>query len=103
MNTKVEKLPKATIKLTVTVENAKVKETFEKIIDSAVNEATIEGFRKGQAPRDMVKQKIGLNKLYGDLINELLKTYYPQALKENAIVPLANPQVELKDFDIEKD
>lgn len=103
MNTKVEKLPKATIKITVTVENDKVKETFEKVLDNAVTETTIEGFRKGNAPRDLVKNKVGLNKLYGDVINTVLQTYYPQAVKENHINVIANPKVEIQEFDIDKD
>jgi FKBP-type peptidyl-prolyl cis-trans isomerase (trigger factor) len=103
MQTKIEKLPKATIKLTVTVESDKVKDTYEKVLDSAVQKTAIEGFRPGKAPREMVRDKVGVSNLYGDVINDLLQAYYPQALKENHIAPVANPRVEIKEFDLDKD
>jgi len=103
MKTQIEKMPKSTMKLTVTVENSIVKEFYEKEVKKAVEETEIQGFRKGTAPRDMVIGKVGNSKLYGDTINEILQTYYPQALKENKVMPVSNPKVEIKEFDIEKD
>jgi FKBP-type peptidyl-prolyl cis-trans isomerase (trigger factor) len=103
MQTKIEKLPKAAIKLNVIVESSKVKETYEEVLDKAVQNTEIEGFRKGTAPKDMVKTKVGVSNLYGDVINELLQKYYTQALKENLIAPVSNPKVEIKEFDLEKD
>lgn len=103
MNAKVEKLPKSTIKLTVTVPSAKVKEAYEKELNELVKKTELPGFRKGFAPKDLVKEKINVSKLYGEVINTLLQTYYPQALKENHIQSVANPLVEIKEFDIDKD
>lgn len=103
MKTQTEKQPKSTIKLTVTVDADKVKEAYERVLDKAVVKTSIEGFRPGKAPRDMVKDKVGVSNLYGDVINDLLQAYYPQALKENHLIPVANPRVEIKDFDLEKD
>jgi FKBP-type peptidyl-prolyl cis-trans isomerase (trigger factor) len=103
MQTKIEKLSKSTLKIEVIVESQKVKEAYEQILDKAVQNTEIEGFRKGTAPRDMVKVKVGVSNLYGDVINELLQKYYPQALKENLISPVSNPKVEIKEFDLEKE
>jgi trigger factor len=103
MNTKIEKLPKSTIKLTVILEKEKVKQSYEKILEEAVKNTEIEGFRKGTAPKEMVKDKHGVSNLYGEAINDLLQTYYPQALKENLLMPVSNPKVEIKEFDLEKD
>jgi len=103
MKTQIEKQPKSTIKLTVTLEKEKVKESYEKILTEAVKNTEIEGFRKGAAPKEMVKDKLGVSSLYGDAINDLLQTYYPQALKENLLMPVSNPKVEIKEFDLEKD
>jgi FKBP-type peptidyl-prolyl cis-trans isomerase (trigger factor) len=103
MQTKIVKLPKSTLKITVTLEPQKVKETYEQVLDKAVQNTEIEGFRKGTAPKDLVKDKIGVSNLYGDVINELLQKFYPQALKENLISPVSNPKVEIKEFDLEKE
>jgi FKBP-type peptidyl-prolyl cis-trans isomerase (trigger factor) len=103
MKTQIEKLPKSAMKLSVTVENSKVKEFYEKEVDKAVENTEVQGFRKGTAPRDMVTEKVGESQLYGDTINEILQTFYPQALKEHKVVPISNPKVEIKEFDINKD
>ena len=103
MQTNVEKLPKSTLKLTVTVPSEKIKQAYEKILIDVVNGAEIPGFRKGRAPKEMVLEKTDVSSLYGEVVNELLKTYYPQALKEHLIQPIANPKVEIKEFDLDKD
>lgn len=103
MKTEVKKQPKATIELKVTVPQDQVKEVYEHLFKHVVENAEIKGFRKGQAPAEMVKEKTDLSKLYGEVINKLLQTFYPQALKENHIAPVANPKVEINDFDVEKD
>lgn len=103
MQTKIEKQPKSTLKISVTIESEKVKEAYEHVLEHAVAETEVEGFRKGSAPKEMVKNKIGVSTIYGDAVNELLQKYYPQALKENHISPVSNPKVEIKEFDLEKD
>ena len=103
MNVKVEKQPKSQLKLTVTVDNKNVKEAYSEVLDTAVKETEIEGFRKGNAPREKVEAKLGPSKLYGDAINQLLQKFYAQAVKENHIFPISNPKVEVKEFDLEKD
>ena len=45
MNVKVEKQPKSTLKLSVTVEVAKVKEAYEKILSDLVASTELPGFR----------------------------------------------------------
>jgi FKBP-type peptidyl-prolyl cis-trans isomerase (trigger factor) len=103
MKTSIEKLPKAMIKLSVILESTKVKEAYEQILEEKIKTTKIEGFREGKAPKQMVEEKLGVSSLYGDAVNKLLQTYYPQALKENHIMPVSNPRVEIKEFDLEKD
>lgn len=103
MQTNIEKLPKSTLKVSIIVEKDKVKETYETILDKAVLDTEVEGFRKGSAPRKLVETKVGVSNLYGEVINELLQKYYTQVLKENLISPVSNPKVEIKEFDLEKD
>jgi FKBP-type peptidyl-prolyl cis-trans isomerase (trigger factor) len=103
MNVEINKKPKSTIEIKVVVPNDKVKQTYDGLFKEVVKNAEISGFRKGQAPEDKVKEKMDTSKIYGEVINTLLQTYYPQALKENHIQPVANPKVEITQFDLEKD
>lgn len=103
MQVKVEKQPKSTLKLIISVPAVNVKEEYEKVFEEVVKNAEFPGFRKGMAPKNMVKQKTDVSKLYGEVINNLLQKYYSQTLKENLIQPVSNPRVEIKEFDPEKD
>ena len=103
MKTTIEKQPKSTISLKVVVPVTDVTKTYNKILDDVVKEATLPGFRKGMAPKDKVLEKANVSELYGDVVNELLQTFYPQALKEHHITPISNPKVEINHFDLEKD
>lgn len=103
MQVKIEKQPKSTLKLVVIVPSEKVKEEYEKAFENVVKNTELPGFRKGMAPKEMVKEKTDVSKLYGDVINTLLQKYYSQALKENLIIPVSNPRVEIEKFDLEKD
>lgn len=103
MKVNIQKLEKAAVKLTVNIESSKVKESYDEVLEEKVKTTKIEGFREGKAPKKMVEEKLGVSNLYGDVINHLLNKYYIQALKETKIVPLSNPKVEIKEFDLEKD
>ena len=45
--------------MTVTIENDKVKEFYEKEVEKAIENTEIQGFRKGTAPKEMVIEKVG--------------------------------------------
>jgi len=103
MQVQTEKLPKNTLKVTITVPQKDVHGIYENTLAKLVEKAEIPGFRPGKAPKDKVLEKTDTSKLYGDVINEALRIYYPQALKENHIVPAGNPKVEITQFDLDKD
>jgi len=103
MNINTEKLPNSEIKLTVTLEASKVAESYNKIVENLVADADIKGFRKGKAPKEVVLEKADVSKIHGEVISDLLKTYYPIVLKEKGIFPYSNPKIEIKEFEIDKD
>lgn len=103
MKVNVNKKEKSTIELEVTVPNEKVKNAYSETLDKVVENAEIEGFRKGQAPKKLVEEKTDTSELHGKVINNLLQTYYPQALKEKKISPISNPKVKVEEFGLDDD
>lgn len=103
MNIKVEKLPNSELKIVATIENSKVAASYENIVEKIVNESEIKGFRKGKAPKEVVIEKMDISKVHGEVISDLLKTYYPQILKEKSIFPYSNPKLDVKEFELDKD
>lgn len=103
MQVSVQKLPKSAVKLTITVPADKVKETQEKVLAQIVSEAELDGFRKGKAPTELVKTKMDPQKFDGQVMGDLVKTYYPQALDEQKLAPIISPKIEIDGYDAEKD
>lgn len=94
----IETQPKSVIKVTVTVPSEKVAEEENTILNKIAKDIEVKGFRKGNAPVNLVKEKLNPDKLYSETINSLLQKYYTEALKEKNILPICNPTVEIKEF-----
>ncbi len=103
MDIKVEKLPNSELKIVATIEKSKVAASYENIVNKVISEADIKGFRKGKAPREVVIEKMDISKIHGEVISDLLKTYYPQILKEKSIFPYSNPKLDVKEFELGND
>ena len=103
MQVSVQRLPKSAIKLTVTVPADKVKEAQEKVLARIASEAEIDGFRKGKAPVELVKQKLNQQKFDAEVMGDLIKTYYPQALDQEKLAPIISPKIELDGYEPDKD
>lgn len=93
MTSALEKLPKQTIKLTITLSWPEIKDTYERILNKIVSEAELPGFRKGKAPRKMVEEKIDKTKIYEEVIKELIPKAYSDALKEHSLTPIVSPRI----------
>lgn len=78
-------------------------EVWEKAIDQAFEkknkEVTIDGFRKGKAPKDVFLKKYGKESLYLDAAESLLQDAYEKVLEENKVVPVVQPSVDIKSID----
>lgn len=64
-------------------------------------EVTIDGFRKGKAPKDVFIKKFGKETLYVEAIDIALPKAYNGVLKDNNLVPACEPKVEVKGMDDE--
>ncbi len=98
MKTEIKKLPKHQIEIKITIPAKRVGEEFEKVLDAAAKEIQIEGFRKGQAPKNLVREKIDKSKAYEEVVNRLVAESYNTAIKEHLLKPIVNPRVELVQF-----
>ena len=84
------------MKFTFTVTKSAVKETYEKVVDKAVKDTALKGFRKGQAPRDMVIKAVGENKLQQQAIEMALPEAYTKEVKKKKLKPVSYPKIDLK-------
>jgi trigger factor len=80
-------------------------ESFESAIEKAyhrnVGKMSIQGFRKGKAPRKIIEAQYGVEVFYEDAINNLLSEGYEQAVEELVLDVIDRPSVEVLDADKE--
>lgn len=91
----------AQIEITITVPHSRVGEALEKVYDDAAKEIEIRGFRKGQAPKNLVREKVDKAKAHGEVINRLAPDAYNAAVKEYLLKPIVSPRIELVQFEPE--
>ena len=101
-----QKEPNGTVRLTITIPNDGVKKTWEEVMMEVVNNAEIQGFRKGKAPRKLVEEKADKEKIREEVLKKLLPIAYADAIKTQQIRPIINPKIhveKLEDPDTNKD
>ncbi len=78
-------------------------EEMEKSLDGAykrlVKNAKVPGFRKGKAPRDIFERYVGKASLLEDALNNLVPQAYEDAVKEQELEAIAQPEIEVTQTD----
>lgn len=95
MNVKVENLEKSRVKLEITVDAEKFEEGMSRAFFKNAKYFSVPGFRKGKAPRARVEKYYGEHVLYEDAFNEIVPEIYADAIKENNIEAVANPEIDI--------
>jgi trigger factor len=81
--------------LTVEMEQSELEEYLENSYKRMVNRVDIPGFRKGNAPREVLEQHVGRDKLLEDARNELMPKTCAQVIKEQKLDALSHPMVKV--------
>lgn len=103
MTSSLQRLPDATIELTITIPWPDVAKTYEAAVNEAVKQAEVSGFRRGKAPRKVVEEKLDKTKVYEDVLKDLLPKVYNQVITDQKLRPIINPKIELKEATEGKD
>ncbi len=87
------KTEKRTAYLTVEMEPAEVEEYMESAYKRMVNRVDIPGFRKGNAPREVMEKHVGRDKLFEEAKNELIPKTCNRIIKEQGLEAITSPMV----------
>ncbi len=93
-----KKPAKSMVELKITIPADVVAQTRHEVLVDFAKTTGVKGFRKGNAPLELVEKALDAGKINGEVVNRLLQKYYVQALKEKDIHPVANPKVDILKF-----
>ncbi len=103
IETKVEKKENAVTELEITIDKTEIQKEFTDAIADINKKVRLPGFRPGKAPLNVLKKKFLPNIKYA-VLNELLPKVVQQALKQNHIKALGQPDFdEIDDMDENSD
>ena len=78
-------------------------ESWKKALDRAFAEKQktikVDGFRKGKVPREIFEKKFGKEALFIDAADMVLQEAYIKVMEESKLIPVAQPEVNLKSLD----
>ena len=95
MKSAVETLNPTRVKITVEVPFEELKPSLDKAYQSIAKQVNIPGFRKGKVPPAVIDRQVGRGPVLDEAINDALPKLYVQALEENSIEPLAQPEIDI--------
>ena len=99
MKSAVETLTPTRAKLTVEVPFEELKASLDAAYKKIAQQINVPGFRKGKVPPMVIDRQIGRSVVLDEAINEALPQLYVQALQENDIQPLAQPEIDITRFE----
>lgn len=99
MKSAVETLGPTRAKMTVEVPAEELKPSFDAAYKEIAKQVNIPGFRKGKVPPAVIDRQIGRGAVVDQAVNDALPKLYVQALQDNDLLPIGQPDIEVTKFD----
>ena len=103
MNTKIEKLPENLVKVEIEIPAKDAVGYYNNAAKRLAQYVNIPGFRKGKAPRNILEQHIGEDRIKHEALESALPKIFSEVIKENEFDVVAQPYVESYDYKIGED
>jgi trigger factor len=95
----VETLDPTRVRLTVEVPFEELKPSLDAAYKKIAEQVSIPGFRKGKVPAAVIDQRFGRGAALEEAINSSLPQFYGQAVEENKIEVVGQPDVDLSELE----
>jgi trigger factor len=91
----VETLNPTRAKLTIEVPFEELKPSLDAAYQRIAKQVNVPGFRKGKVPPAVIDRQVGRGAVLDEAINDALPKLYVQALQDNDLQPLAQPEIDI--------
>ena len=95
MKSAVETLSPTRAKLTVEVPFEELKPSLDAAYKKIAQQINVPGFRRGKVPPTVIDRQVGRGAVLDQAINDVLPQKYVEALQENSLEPVAQPEIEV--------
>jgi trigger factor len=99
----VETLTETRVKLTVEVPATELKPRLDAAYATIGQQVNVPGFRKGKVPARIIDQRFGRGAVVQEAVNDALPEFYTQAMRDNSLTPLGQPEVNLTELPMTDD
>jgi trigger factor len=97
VNTTVENLSPARVKISAEVDAADVAAEIDRAAKRLGSQMRMPGFRKGKVPAPLVIQQFGRPAVFEEALRESLPQWYERAILDSGVTPVGEPQLDLSD------
>jgi trigger factor len=94
-----ETLNPTRVKLTVEVPFDELKPSLDAAYKKIAGQVNIPGFRRGKVPPRVIDQRFGRSVVLEEAVNDALPRFYGQAVEENSLQVLGQPEVEVTELE----
>ncbi|MDQ4099410.1 MAG: trigger factor [Chloroflexota bacterium] len=99
MKLAVERRPASVVVLDITAEDDEFSEAMERAYRKVSRDIQLPGFRKGRAPRVMIERVYGREVFLREASDTLMERLYRDALQQEQLVPVGDPDVEIRELE----
>jgi len=94
----VESLSPTRVRISIDVDFKDLEPHVQAAYQTISERVVIPGFRKGKVPRQMIDQRVGRGTVLDEAINNALPVFYSQAARENDVLVVGRPSVDIKEL-----
>jgi trigger factor len=99
METTVQETDKHVVKLTIQVPPDEFGKDLDRAYRKIAQQVRIPGFRKGRVPKQIIDAQIGRDAVLGEFLEDSVPSYYRNALRENDLAPIADPDIDVEQLE----
>jgi len=95
----VERNPGSVVVLDIAADDDEFAAAMNVAYRKVSKDAQVPGFRKGKAPRATIERMYGRDVFVREAADEIMEKLYRQALKQEDLTPVSDPEVEIKELE----
>lgn len=95
MKTELKDVSSVHKEIKIEIDPSDIKPVYDQVVQRYSKLATVPGFRKGYAPRDVVKMRYRED-IQNDVLRDLLPNRVTEAIQEHGLQPLSEPQLHIE-------